>query len=399
MSRSSVLAAAVVVLIACLAVPSAANTPIAHPPFEVHQVYPCAECPPVSFAGFTGAAPADACSLPGFFDIVPGGLTWPNYVTAALSNVSYTIKTISLTKTAPRVVQCATVFPAHTVTQSGTTNIRLRWPLMYEVPGTTWTLSITYGTPDLVNLPGELPGTLSYVHQDVWTWVVRVTPRDMKDLLVLFHELPFGTDEVPLISDEALYIALQAKLDQFAAAIDAGDTATVAAVLADFELEVMDACIGASPALPNPGGPGTGIANTAENPACCKLLADAEAFFMPAAPEQLSLTDLTSTPRYLWPTTNQMVPVNISYNITGAKGSCSARISSVKANEPIAQPNYLGQGGDYMIWGPNRVYLRASRSDAWKDRVYTVTVTASDSGGRTVSKDLTVTVPRILTGK
>lgn len=31
-----------------------------------------------------------------------------------------------------------------------------------------------------------------------------------------------------------------------------------------------------SPAFPNPTGPGTGIANTTENPACCKLLIDVE---------------------------------------------------------------------------------------------------------------------------
>jgi hypothetical protein len=52
--------------------------------------------------------------------------------------------------------------------------------------------------------------------------------------------------------------------------------ATAAFILADFELEVMDACIDVSPSFPDPTGPGTGIANSSENPACCKLLVDTE---------------------------------------------------------------------------------------------------------------------------
>jgi hypothetical protein len=89
---------------------------------------------------------------------------------------------------------------------------------------------------------------------------------------------------VPLITDEPLYDALQVKLvgdadngilgaQQY---YEMGDTASAAELLADFELEVMDACIEVSPAFPNPSGPGTGIANTEENPACCKLLVDVE---------------------------------------------------------------------------------------------------------------------------
>jgi len=60
------------------------------------------------------------------------------------------------------------------------------------------------------------------------------------------------------------------------AALSAGDTVTASLILGDFEMEVMDACISVSPLYPNPTGPGTGIAQTSENPACCKLLADTE---------------------------------------------------------------------------------------------------------------------------
>jgi hypothetical protein len=100
----------------------------------------------------------------------------------------------------------------------------------------------------------------------------------MKDLLELFHELPFGRDEVPLISDEDLYPILQDKLSALVKLLDAASPKLTEAglLLGDFEMEVIDRCITVSPAKPNPRGLGTGIANTDENPACCKLLADAE---------------------------------------------------------------------------------------------------------------------------
>jgi hypothetical protein len=82
-------------------------------------------------------------------------------------------------------------------------------------------------------------------------------------------------DEVPLVSNETLYPILQAKLSAIAAAVAAGDMVTASLILTDFELEVSDACITVSPASPAPVV-GTGIANTPENPACCKLMADAE---------------------------------------------------------------------------------------------------------------------------
>ena len=41
-------------------------------------------------------------------------------------------------------------------------------------------------------------------------------------------------------------------------------------------MAVSDACITTSPDFPVPTGVTTGIAETDENPACCKLLVDAE---------------------------------------------------------------------------------------------------------------------------
>ena len=162
----------------------------------------------------------------------------------------YLIKNIALAKNTPAFTQCGPVFPAHTVTQHGTANIRLWWPLMYETPGTTFTLSILYGTSSLYDDDGPGPDKPAWAHNVQWIWTVGADFESLSNLLEVFHELPFGKDEVPLISDEPLYDALQFKVASASAAYDAGDLATAAAILADFELEVMDACIDDSPAVP-----------------------------------------------------------------------------------------------------------------------------------------------------
>ena len=145
---------------------------------------------------------------------------------------------------------------------------------MYEVPGTTFTLSILYGTSTLFqDSPSNPP---AWAHVEQWVWTVVADFESLANELELFHEIPFGKDEVPLISDENLFLALRLKIEVAAAAYDAADLATAGAILAEFELEVMDACIDDSPAFPNPTGLGTGIANSEENPACCKLLVDIE---------------------------------------------------------------------------------------------------------------------------
>ena len=231
------------------------------------------------FRGYLPSIEDAISAAPGILWIIPQGPgqpPWANFIAAAQAGVPYTIKNTTFVKQTPAFVQCGPIFPSHTVTQQGTPNIRLWWPLMYETPGTTFTLTILYGTHSLFDDDGPGPNRPAWVHLETFTKTVEATLDSLSDLLALFHELPFGLDEVPLISDETLYPILQAKIAAANAAFENGDTATAAFILADFELEVMDACIDDSPAFPNPTGPGTGIANSEENPACCKLLVDVE---------------------------------------------------------------------------------------------------------------------------
>jgi len=253
---------------------NAANYYGTEPWNEILQAYESYTILP-SYRGYKGLGVNIRAALPGVFAIGPGE-NWSNFIKAAQDGVDYTLKNVTLTKTSPDIVQCSDIFPAKTIIQQGTPNIRLWWPLMYEAPETTWTLKILYGTNTLYDHDGNGPDKPAYVHEEEWTWIVETEVNHLKDLINLFHQLPFGKDEVPLISDEILYSSLQEILDEVQEAIDAGNTATAADLLSDFEMMVMDACIGFSPTHPNPTGVGTGIANSEENPACCKLLADAE---------------------------------------------------------------------------------------------------------------------------
>ena len=266
------------------------STPVIHT-MTVYQAYPGDSDPRITdgaldncWQGYLGNAEgADTITaVPGILCIDPGCTAWCNFIAAAQSDVPYTIKSTTLTKSTPSFVQCTTdangapIFPAHVVNQQGTPNIRLWWPLMYEVPGTTYTLTILYGTGSLFDDDGAGPNPPAWAHVEQWVWTVGADFESLTNLLALFHELPYGKDEVPLISDETLYLILQAKVAAASAAFDMCDLATASMILADFELEVMDACIDTSPGFPNPTGIGTGIANSAENPACCKLLVDIE---------------------------------------------------------------------------------------------------------------------------
>jgi hypothetical protein len=279
--KKSLLLIALMLLVAVPAMAArVSSVPITHDEALVYQAYPGnSEGTDLEFLGYLGTGLDVITAVPGVLSIVPGE-NWENFVGAAQEDpaIAYTIKNVVLCKQTPSIIQCADVFPAKKICQQGTPNIRLWWPLMYELPGTTWTLTILYGTGAPYDDDGTGPNPAGYVHTEVWTWQVDATLESLQNLMDLFHELPFGLDEVPLISDEELFPVLQEKIDAIELALEGSvpDTVNAGLILGDFEMEVMDACIPISPMTPAPTGVGTGIANTLENPACCKLMADAE---------------------------------------------------------------------------------------------------------------------------
>ncbi len=176
-------------LILCIAVGSPAlaarvtTTPVLHQ-MTVYQAYPGSSLPRVTDAALNecwlGYLPQSGdviSSVPGILCIDPGCASWCNYVAAGQEDPvePYTIKNTTFVKVTPNHVQCKMdgdneILPAHTITQQGTANIRTWWPLMYEVPGTTFTLTILYGTPSLYDDDGTGPNPPSWVHLEQWIW-------------------------------------------------------------------------------------------------------------------------------------------------------------------------------------------------------------------------------------
>ena len=87
-----------------------------------------------------------------------------------------------------------------------------------------------------------------------------------------------------------------------------------------------------------------------------------------------------------------MTNVTVNYTVTGC-GSTNCTISSITSNEPV---NGLGDGDtapDWQLVDDHHVKLRAERGGTGTGRVYTITITCSDSSGHTTTKNVLVTVP------
>lgn len=224
--------------------------------------------------GLNGRQGDAITSSPGVLSIVPGE-RWSNFVTAVREGVPYTLKSVVLTIDFP----ADWYYTGRTVVQVGDANIRLWWPLLYETPNTTWTLAILYGTADLWDDDGPGPNTTAHIHKEVWRWRLGRTQESLEHLLAVFHHAPFGRSGTPLVSDEVLYAQLRDRLENLDLppepdCICPGTEQSQA--VGEFEMQLLDACIANSAAYPNPTGPGTGVANTDENPATVRLLQDAE---------------------------------------------------------------------------------------------------------------------------
>lgn len=256
------------------------NKPITHECFTLYQAYCGATCPGVGnqvFQGLNGFGEDVIEAVPGILAINPGGFGpvkgWPNFVTASQSggpaDGSWTVTNVSMRKTVPTYI-CTVAIGGAAVLQQGSENIRLWWPLMYELPGTEWTLTISYKTI-VWDDDGAGPNLPATTHQDVWCWKVDATLESLANLVDLFHELPVGSCQVPILNGKDLYESIEDAISTLQA-MDPSDP-EMAEVFNSFILLLEDSCLTVDCGSCSAD---LGIRNTTENPACCKLLADAD---------------------------------------------------------------------------------------------------------------------------
>ena len=106
-----------------------------------------------------------------------------------------------------------------------------------------------------------------------------------------------------------------------------------------------------------------------------------------------TITNATADPSSLWPPNHRMVNVTVSYDVTDncplPPNSCTL---SVTSNEPV-----LGHGSghtspDWIVVDDHHVLLRAEREGGGNGRIYTITITCTDSGGNSSTEEVEVTV-------
>ena len=100
-----------------------------------------------------------------------------------------------------------------------------------------------------------------------------------------------------------------------------------------------------------------------------------------------------TTPSSMWPPDHQMFDVTVNYTAADACSSLNC-VLSVSSNEPV---NGTGEGDtapDWEIVDANHVRLRSERAGTGSGRIYTITVTCTDSAGNVTTRTGTVRIPK-----
>jgi hypothetical protein len=110
--------------------------------------------------------------------------------------------------------------------------------------------------------------------------------------------------------------------------------------------------------------------------------------------EAPKINNLSTNIGHLWPPDHKMKEMLVNYTVTdNCLGTIGTKLS-VSSNEPAD-----GKEPDWKIMDNHHIQLRAERSGKNVERLYTITLTATDQNGNVNTKNTTVTVPHNQSGK
>jgi endo-1,4-beta-xylanase len=95
----------------------------------------------------------------------------------------------------------------------------------------------------------------------------------------------------------------------------------------------------------------------------------------------------------LRPPDHKMIPVRLRYNISDNCGACLVPTITVSSNEPVNGNDDGNTSPDWQVIDARHVLLRAERSGKGTGRIYTITLTVTDSAGSSSSSSVIVRVP------
>lgn len=105
------------------------------------------------------------------------------------------------------------------------------------------------------------------------------------------------------------------------------------------------------------------------------------------------ISGFAATPSVLWSPNHQMANVTLSYSVAATCEAQPMRLIAITSNQST---NGIGDGNTAIDWSvadSNHMQPRSERSADLGDRIYTITLTATDSAGSKNSGSVTVTVP------
>ncbi|HEX5833267.1 MAG TPA: Calx-beta domain-containing protein, partial [Pyrinomonadaceae bacterium] len=109
-------------------------------------------------------------------------------------------------------------------------------------------------------------------------------------------------------------------------------------------------------------------------------------------PTPPAINGLSADPASLWPKNHKLRDVTINYSATDACGGVNCQITDITSNEPV---NGTGDGDTSPDWefvDEHHVRLRAESAGGSVGRIYTITVTCTDSAGNVTTKTVEVHV-------